>query len=674
MAEQEERNAELLDNAAAKALDNEATQRINAILRTGESAFFTKKGFDAVNARKPVEQALTDLHSELASRATTERQRRMFTAAWTQRTASDLSDIARYSGEQLAEENKRQSVGRMELSQQNAVMFADDDARFSEHLETGLGELRAIANDGGWLPESLTAAEARYKSETYAAVVRAKLATDDVDGAKSYLDAHRGAIDWKDEATLDAALTPVLQKRQAYADVDRHMGLPATSKGEDAPATTPGTMFDAIVGIESRGRQFAANGQPLTSPKGAVGIAQIMPETGPEAARLAKLPWDESRFRSDAQYNQALGRAYFEAQLRKYGDPRLAAAAYNAGPGRVDQALRKGGRVSWLEHVPPETRAYVAKFGTSVGAEVVRRGPQRVDLAGTLERIEVTAAAEGWSFERRQRAQEEAERRTTIADRLKSRDEAEALDDVLTRADQLGDGFTDVTQLGPAFERLPPAQRTSLRDQARANARPLPIAANSEKAIELKIMAARDPEAFKAIGLREYRHLITPGELASLAVDQAQLRAKPADAPPTANLRSEIDTAIRFHGKNIGLDVGKRSTGTQRKQYGHITDVMRVYVERVTGGKRAPTDDELKAAFDSATMKVIVRGDGWFSEDKAVRRFEVQSGDGRIGIPIPPAIHERIVNIFYREAGRKPTDEEIAQAYLRNKGRPKFWD
>lgn len=100
---------------------------------------------------------------------------------------------------------------------------------------------------------------------------------------------------------------------------------------------------------------------------------------------------------------------------------------------------------------------------------------------------------------------------------------------------------------------------------------------------------------------------------------------------------------------------------------------MRSYVERVTGGKRAPTDDELKAAFDSATMEVVVRGDGWFGRDRTVRRFEIEDG-GRFGIPIPAPTRERIVNTFSREARRKPTDDEIARIYLQNKGRPGFWN
>ncbi len=100
---------------------------------------------------------------------------------------------------------------------------------------------------------------------------------------------------------------------------------------------------------ESRGRQDAV------SPAGAIGVMQVMPETAPEAAELAGLPWDEEAYRSDPVYNELLGIAYMADMLRRFGgDPRLALAAYNAGPGAVQ---KHGG-------VPPyaETQDYVARI------------------------------------------------------------------------------------------------------------------------------------------------------------------------------------------------------------------------------------------------------------------------------------------------------------------------
>jgi soluble lytic murein transglycosylase len=120
--------------------------------------------------------------------------------------------------------------------------------------------------------------------------------------------------------------------------------------------------FNILVGAESGGKQMDANGQPLTSPKGAIGAAQVMPTTAPEAAELAGLPWDENLYKTNADYNKALGAAYFKKQVQAFGgDLAKAYAAYNAGPQAVKDAItasQKDG-TDWLSKVPAETQNYV---------------------------------------------------------------------------------------------------------------------------------------------------------------------------------------------------------------------------------------------------------------------------------------------------------------------------
>ena len=122
-------------------------------------------------------------------------------------------------------------------------------------------------------------------------------------------------------------------------------------------------QFSAVEHIESRGNQGAV------SPKGAVGVMQVMPGTGPEAARLAGVAWDPQRFKADAAYNRQLGQAYYTDQLRRFGgDPLKAAAAYNAGPGRVGKLVEQHGS-AWRDHLPAETKAYVTNFAKATGAK-----------------------------------------------------------------------------------------------------------------------------------------------------------------------------------------------------------------------------------------------------------------------------------------------------------------
>jgi len=137
---------------------------------------------------------------------------------------------------------------------------------------------------------------------------------------------------------------------------------------QDAPEPAPvasqsqaDQVWQRMITQESSNRQFDRSGRPITSRAGALGIAQVMPGTGPEAARLAGLPWSLDRLRNDPEYNHALGRAYYDEQLRQFGNPVLAAAAYNGGPGRVTKALQLAERTNrpFTDFLKPETRDYV---------------------------------------------------------------------------------------------------------------------------------------------------------------------------------------------------------------------------------------------------------------------------------------------------------------------------
>jgi len=91
------------------------------------------------------------------------------------------------------------------------------------------------------------------------------------------------------------------------------------------------------------------------SKAGALGVMQLMPGTAKE---LGVNPLDPME-------NIQGGISYLKKMYTKYQDPSLAAAAYNAGPGRVDRALKSEGG---LGNLPRETRNYMV--GLASGGEV----------------------------------------------------------------------------------------------------------------------------------------------------------------------------------------------------------------------------------------------------------------------------------------------------------------
>lgn len=127
-------------------------------------------------------------------------------------------------------------------------------------------------------------------------------------------------------------------------------GIPgAPAYGSMAPAGM-NPMLPNLVQAESNGNPDAV------SPAGAGGLTQIMPDTArdPGYGVQPLQGWDGKNPATALPQEQLrFGNDYLNAmQDHNGGDPRLAAAAYNAGPGRVDAALAK---------LPAETQAYVPK-------------------------------------------------------------------------------------------------------------------------------------------------------------------------------------------------------------------------------------------------------------------------------------------------------------------------
>lgn len=186
-----------------------------------------------------------------------------------------------------------------------------------------------------------------------------------------------GALNYgagKVAGTASRAAAKIPQKTAYYAGrANQEMAQPS----DETPSTddtfeTPSTddTFEKMLNIESGNKQLDANNNPITSIKGAIGIAQVLPSTAPEAAQMAGLPWDEKKYRTDEQYNKALGKAYYEHMRSIFNDPLIAAAAYNAGPGAVKKAIEKAEKMggNYLNYLPLETRNYVARLAPSAAA------------------------------------------------------------------------------------------------------------------------------------------------------------------------------------------------------------------------------------------------------------------------------------------------------------------
>lgn len=194
--------------------------------------------------------------------------------------------------------------------------------------------------------------------------------------------------------------------RRAKEDPYSYLGKAQPGAAGGGDAANSDSVWSRMIKQESGGKQFGKDGKPLTSSAGAIGIAQVMPGTAPEAAKLAGLPYDEQRYKNDPAYNEAIGRAYFNKQVETFGgDMAKAAAAYNAGPGAVQKAVAKHGE-NWLAAMPAETKKYVEN---TVGNPSPIKGG--VQVAGPAQAVNRGASWEALTWEQQQRALNAAESR-----------------------------------------------------------------------------------------------------------------------------------------------------------------------------------------------------------------------------------------------------------------------
>lgn len=107
-------------------------------------------------------------------------------------------------------------------------------------------------------------------------------------------------------------------------------------------------------------------------PSGSLGLMQLQPVTGRDVARRHGLVWQSDRTLFDPVQNVRIGLAYLAELRARFGSTDYALAAYNIGPGRLAQLLRKGPlkHGPYLTKVHGHARTMQAEFGppeTAIG-------------------------------------------------------------------------------------------------------------------------------------------------------------------------------------------------------------------------------------------------------------------------------------------------------------------
>ena len=181
-----------------------------------------------------------------------------------------------------------------------------------------------------------------------------------------------------------------------------------------APAATavPANMdtYQRMLQAESGNRQTGPNGQIMTSPRGALGVGQVMPATAmqpgygvPSIFDMAQQQGLPVQARDEAtakqllgneQLNRQFGQAYYNGMQNRFpGNEQAAVAAYNAGPGRVGQNMQANAGQLNVAQLPQETQGYLPKvLGPAVPQQAQAPAPQPAPAQAPVAQAPVAQA------------------------------------------------------------------------------------------------------------------------------------------------------------------------------------------------------------------------------------------------------------------------------------------
>lgn len=220
--------------------------------------------------------------------------------------------------------------------------------------------------------EIMNATSGLYRNRI-AALINTNDANMVMQAHKIYKDAsEKGEFTLDDSDAIRNSFKSVLPKAQAHAEFTKFMG------GITLENVSASELANAVMQVESRGRDYNKDGSVVTSQTGAKGRMQVLDSTNLDPGFGVAPAKDKS-----LEERARVGRDYIAAMEKRYGDKTLALLAYNWGPGNVDDYIKKAGDPrqgkidmdTFLAGVPSEeARSYVPKVMSALGI-----GSGRVD-------------------------------------------------------------------------------------------------------------------------------------------------------------------------------------------------------------------------------------------------------------------------------------------------------
>lgn len=415
---------------------HEASMKMMADMGAASTQFYALQGKNAVAAYPTYQQHILQIRQQALASMPNPQAKEMLAGFGGYLTSRYLSGAARHSAQEQVRWDVESRTGAIDTATQQAVStFLNDPTTLMALSNTVGNNAGQVAQIKGLDGDAAKAEVAAAKGTYWSRVIPSIAATDPA-RAEALFDRVRGQMDGESQTRLTKLLTTSSERANVAGVV--HDVLGAVSPDAQTQGASVNATWQRMLLVE---HGTGADGSALVSPAGAIGIAQLEPATAAAVAARHGVRYDPKLLSTDPSYNRTLGRLYFGDLVQQYGgDLTLAAAAYNAGPARVDAWVKQFGDprtgaisdADFAAHIPiNETRSYVERTANPGTVPLVGPGAGKTAPVPNDEALldQARAAAEA-KFPGRPDLQnqvvEQAEHQIAFRNALQARQQAEA--------------------------------------------------------------------------------------------------------------------------------------------------------------------------------------------------------------------------------------------------------
>lgn len=645
-------------------------------------------------------QKFNDATSQIRDSLTNPNQKQIFDQHASLQALQFKSALLAHQAQETDKFNDSTDNGTLKLALSGMATRPQDELNFQTGMAQVNGTIDAMAKRKGLPGAAVKELKAQYLDAAYNTRITSIM--DGIPGvapANPYL-AEKMFKQVQDQLGPASQVHLGFQVQKAVQQVQARdtaqgfiFGKPPVSPSVIAPATAGIPALQGIVqDMESGGDTNAV------SPKGARGAMQVMPATSSDpgfGVKPAQVGADGKVIPGELE---RVGRDYLGAMTARYNDPALVMAAYNAGPGQVDQWIKKfgdprAGQIStqdWVSKIPfGETQNYVVNGLRKLNAAGGQ--PEAPIQAPTANQLKTDLYA------RVQNARSVAEQQypgdTAYADAVASRTEnygrmvianqqgveAGAHDTLISGTigskpdgsdkPQTIDQLLASPTMKAAWDQATPEVKAAIQQRFAANGvdkKLTPEGANAYYALLSK--AGTDPEAFTQEDLSTHFGEFPDHLLLSLMGAQKSINTKDVAAQAKGANITQAHAVVEDMLKPIGLGKSAKANSANAKTteqfYGRLDEAMQTY--RDQNSKWPAQQDVRKIAATLLTQGAQSGGTFW---DSTKRAFEVED-QSKFYVPLPSrnsSEYSGLATSFQKVMGRTATGAELQQWYTRYK-------